>query len=788
MWKSAVVCDAELERYTQLGSLDCLYGLSRFWSASLPVESYKANENWQRLLVFSDYGKRISKEFTDIREKYGDNDFLLALFCVFFHHDIFFDWRAADTREIQSLLAEEIATRRIVLPYRFGRLLYDRFNDAYQNTRTDHLSSQGVSELVRGTPQGVYQWGSILVGPLGVFEVEEPRLIPPSLVLPLWHCSDTGCGLLHNVRFEQRNSAVVIIAREIFRRLRDAYGPASEWRAPLTWLHRRGKWENGRPYYDLPPLIADCFVGSDRSVLFEMALQGSDRDNLRELISRPPRKKRVATGSVTEVASRISPEGQLQLLLTLSDKKLVELIDEALARKNVVVPIGEKRMIRYRPSRRGLDSDSEVSTLGIRSARDKPILNLLSVIWRSYESAGLMKELEWRVGSDTTRAPRETLSDFVRRDGPARIVKEIILASSDITKRVCEEINLSLKYVSPQDESAVDRLLWKLGFDPQQHDHAISRCFSRLKEFKDCVLSLSGIETENQREQIRSAGVNLFVSVEELLDKLISYNVWLVSGDHFLSGFTFSLKHARLAVAKTLGDRIGDAVWSSEASNTLGVALTYLAKSVEWVSGRVGEDPSRLERTDADLPHYVTDVHVPFPFRHIALWADCSPLELSRYSDGYSRIAQLLLQADLAGIRNSLDHHRDERSFPSSDKMLGLVARLEQAIELADVNRYLPKLFWLYSRKGTRFGLTEYEYQDYARRPLTVFGPPTVSGLPRQTYGRPVLIAPGNLIGYPNSALMFRFMEPSEYSNYWRDYPRRRRLKDDSGDEVSIDT
>ena len=105
------------------------------------------------------------------------------------------------------------------------------------------------------------------------------------------------------------------------------------------------------------------------------------------------------------------------------------------------------------------------------------------------------------------------------------------------------------------------------------------------------------------------------------------------------------------------------------------------------------------------------------------------------------------------------------------------VARLGQALELADVHRFLPKVFWLCrGRSSNRYGLIEYEFQDYAGRRVFAYGPPLVSGLEPIAYESAYLLAPGNLLGTPNSSMTFELQERSDFSAYWQDYPRRQQI------------
>jgi hypothetical protein len=53
---------------------------------------------------------------------------------------------------IRQIFEKELLNDRIRLPLRFGRTLYDRFNDTYSDTGTDHLLNTDVENLLRGTP------------------------------------------------------------------------------------------------------------------------------------------------------------------------------------------------------------------------------------------------------------------------------------------------------------------------------------------------------------------------------------------------------------------------------------------------------------------------------------------------------------------------------------------------------------------------------------------------------------------------------------------------------------
>src|SRR5262249_59047937 len=122
----------------------------------------------------------------------------------------------------------------------------------------------------------------------------------------------------------------------------------------------------------------------------------------------------------------------------------------------------------------------------------------------------------------------EALIAFVRNRGPQVAVRELILSTASIAQLVCEDLRIPLVEIAGSDAATVNRLLWKLGFSLMQFDDSLPRFKARLADFNTTILTAEPIETEDCREHVRSVGVNLFVSVEEFLDSLIAYNVWLL--------------------------------------------------------------------------------------------------------------------------------------------------------------------------------------------------------------------------------------------------------------------
>jgi hypothetical protein len=778
MWKSSPELSEQLARTGRPEAVRPLYCLHHFWRGAVYRPGYQASEDWKSILSLSEYGHAVLDSLRVDLGPIPEPDILLALFARFYHHDLLFDCEKTDALAVRQILQRELIQERIRLPFRWGRLLYDRFNDTYADSRTDHLLTPDIESLLEGAPVGVYQLGGLLSGPLGIIDSKETRYIPPATILPLWHCSDTGCGALHRVRLVQQGVPAADAFAQIDSRLQAAVGPPSEWEDALFW-HVHGP--TCRTYVDLMALVADCITGRDRDSLLRRALASEHKVVLRNVLGQPPRQKSASEGPVDSIVRRLSDAEKLQLLMALSDQDLIDLIDEAVFRKEIAVPAGEIREVEYRTPRHASDSGCQLSALGIRSVREEPLVNLTHAVQRAYQNLGLDGELSWRVRGDAAKSAHEALVSFVRTKGPGQAVRELVLSSAQVTKAVCEAFRFPLRHARGADDLTVDRILWKLGFSPMQFEDPTTRFKARLVELKEVVLAATPIESEEARERIRAAGVNVFVSLEEFLDRLISYNVWLLSSDHFLgTDQEYSPLAARGRVAETLGGSVksGDTefAWDSSGANALGTQLCFLREAAEWVLSLPNRGRDDLRRRADDLPHFADREPLVFPFRHTALWADSDLVGLRYYTGLFGRVVKLVEEADPAAVRNGLDHFRDAGSFPEADKLLACIARLEQAVELADLNRLTPKVFWLYGEKGDRFGSVEYEFHDSCGRRLYLYGPRLVSGVHDPGFGAGYVIAPGDLLAVPNSSLVFRLREESEFSIFWKGYPRRRRI------------
>ena len=302
-WHNLAQIEAWLEAGTTHPLLDQWFALSRLIESANYPPTFRASDTYAAAICPSEEARAILVADPTLSKESSPADLALALLGYFFHHTPLIDTSTSDFNKVVNQFSLDIRARRILLAHRFGRDLYDKFNDMATGESTQFLESPEVEALLAGTEQGVYQVGALVTGPLGLLESQEQRFLPPSLVLPLWHCSDTGCSALHNVELRGSECPAVSAYKRIERAANDSLGPPSEWLTPFRRMHRSGRWPHGRPYFDLPALIADAIVGDERTVLLSVALRtdaaGRLRKALSEMLAALRKRGKSAVGSLT---------------------------------------------------------------------------------------------------------------------------------------------------------------------------------------------------------------------------------------------------------------------------------------------------------------------------------------------------------------------------------------------------------------------------------------------------------------------------------------------------------
>ena len=764
------------------------YALRRILLGGLMAPRFIIDHRWAEAIKPTPDGREIIDLLKSIGEEWGtENETAFTLFRMFYDIELLVDYKTSDIDLARELVSNCIADGTLILPHRFGRILYDRFNDEFRTSRTDHLRYETACELLDGQSQGVYQMGFIVTGPYGLLESASGRYAPPSLRVPLWHCSDTGCKALHSVQlleYDQGCAGAVMRARQ---RLHEHHGPPSEW---ANVLARSVRGDNEpRRFYDLPAFLADGLIPTEIDALLRLALGSHVGAQIRRTLDTVCVGRISGVGSPDEIVDSLEDQQKLQLLLIPSDEDLIWLLDQGVEQDLVEPSNTGTRQSRQKPvTVKNGDTATQVGRLGTRSPRGIPLVGLAQHIWEAYLSDGLLDELKWHLRSQPGDSPRLALMNYLHQSDLKDAVQELVLSNARVTQhfiRVLPGLDLT------DDRSPdVETILWKSGFDLPVFPDAYTRLRDRLTAFDEVVLSAKQPITEDDMEGIRGIGVNLFVSVETFIEELLSFQVWLLASDHF-NGTQFKYSHTRALqtvpsiIGATAKSGSGPVAWSSDGKNNLSTLLAYLSATLEWVKGLASKDSTPLLRLAETLPFFAEDEHLEFPFRHTQLWADSDHTELQAYTTVLEDVVQHIGRSKAAQVRNSLDHKRRVADYPNREEMRYAVHELRGALDIADTNRLLPKLYWLDRKDTDRLGRRYFKLFDYRRQELILRGP-TLSWIsPDFSFRRPIIVAPRNLLGLPNGEITFYSLEETSYDRYWEGYPRRRKIPPEQDSEVS---
>jgi hypothetical protein len=756
-----------------------LFAVHRFLYGAAPKKDVVSSSRFEDTLVVSKYAETILSRI-DI-SAYTKRDIAMACAIAFFHQDFLIDVERSDDIQSLALVGDELARGNLFLPQRLGRKLYDKFNSFPDKGRVERLEANDVDALLEGSEQGAYQVVDYVAGPLGVLKSAEQRFLPPDIRLPLWHCEDPGCLTLHSVSLIKHRHPAYVLAAKIREAARQIEGPASEWRRALGTLQFGSFSEKRKDYYDIPVLVAEGLSASERAILLTDALEGNLSASLRATLRNASGGIEIERSNANSIAARLSENQTLQLMMTLSDAALVKLIDDATLKHRIKIPATEARKPKHTAPRVSqYDSSCTLSVFGVRSDRKRPILYLSSTIWDEYESAGQLPDLVWRCQMESATPRRGMPVEYMRTHTPHDVVKNLILPSRPITLAIAKKVQLELMPGEPESE-LIGRFLWKFGFTLPRYDQKYRRLRHQLELLRQEAVKAPVRLSADDRDLIRSKGVNAFVSMENFVEELISFNVWLLSSDHFSSRFEYRFEDAAARVSKILGEsrEAGQQsfVWNSSGGQTLGALLVYARAAAEWMQKLTTADRESVKKNSSDLPFFAINQIRPFSLLHYELWADAHIGELNDYAKQFDLIVTQLERSRIAEIRNGLDHFREEDKFPSTDNIIACERRLTDAINMADVHRFIPKAFWLTQTSKDEFGKEKYVFEDYNGQKLDLSGPAVVSGLRTPKFSEPRIVPYGNLLGYPNSELTLRLTEESSYSKSWENYPRRRNYR-----------
>lgn len=601
--------------------------------------AYKIPDDLNTAISLTDFGSRVSQDLItkhDVHAKEARLMCLLELANV----QLLVDIDGTDLDAVRTSLTEQIAGRRLLYPLRFGPALYQRAADLFDDER-DTLTYDDTIRLLEDQPIGVFQLGEHALGPYGILESRQSRWIRPTRRLPLYHCHDRACRLIHHTTLWADENAPINEQRaKIGKILHSIEGAeSSAWRAFIFDL-------SGIPTerYDdtsgmnLPYLLGDGLSDEELKRLVAELLN-STRGQLRAAVA--PLGIEGAGQSAVISLDRAS---LLQLAMLCTNVEIVSALDRLVHARRIEVPEGEVRAPRLNQEARSgmFGLQAQLGRYGCRLRSwdvDVAPLRLKRLVNKLYgDQSREVSELTWQLREMSSEHPDDALDEFVRMHPPEVVLRRLVLARRVNVERAVSELGVENGPESTDDET-VRTILWKLGFD-EADDFDPSARFWKLHEEMTQLTQVAGVTAIVDQAAVTRAGSDYFRELERVLDDALFFTTWALTTDHISAAqsFSYSVDRDRKSAISKLNEMEAERDSGQEEivfdnNNTLYSLCRGFSCLAAGLKRTIDQSDDSL-RDPASLPEYVnyTDLKL-FPFKHTSSFLDLledSRLELQR--------------------------------------------------------------------------------------------------------------------------------------------------------------
>lgn len=701
-----------------------------------------------------------------------------VVFTAFARESLFVDVASTDVDDLLRSVSNLLFNGEIRIANAFGREPDDVFGRDISEWR-ESLNRHETRRFLSQTSQGIAQFGKVIFGPMGVLTSAQDRVLALSRTGASFYCDDPGCGALHGVELITGDSEPALALQKLADKLAQDGRMYSEW--PVFFrsiLFPRRLWEWDRLSAGLPGLLANAFAAEERRLILSLVLRSSG--TIRQAFSENHLVTHYATKHADEVLPDLSDQEVLQSLLAESDAKLVEVIELAVADGQLHLPPTE---IRISPFSRtylaaGLfECQAQLSTLGVRFVGRPGLMQLRTFVRELYESED---ELEWKLRHVAGASPGERLGAFLLRENPAAVLRTLVFDSPTRLRKALELVGPGAYPSSPvgleAEEQLIRTLLWKLGFTVDVHPEYLRRLHQRAGKFAGSVDSFEAIAVvESEREEIRGAGSNLFVALEEVLDATLAFTSWALTFDHFgarRDRFTYSLSDARtigIGYVNSFTVEGGVDPLDPRGVNTLGpltAGFAHLADALEQAE----HEAALYLRADADFPQWAKESQVEvFPFRHTLPWLDLTQESRERLLALIKSTPAALTRTDVAKVRNQTTHRRDD--FPSGVEITRVCDALELLVTDLEIAGLAPNVFTLQATRSDVHGRRVATLVDYVGRTIDLPVPSEIGRCEVPSIAAPQAVLRAAVIQGTSDLLRFRVREDSPYRELWRGWP-----------------
>lgn len=764
-----------------------LFSLRTLFYNSIIKDDYTIPTSIGQAIVLSEYGVSIFNTLKNGKFKETEEHVLkFALLMKFYHVELIINVFETNTTSIEELLNKQITDGFLIQPWSYGRLLYDKYFEEF-NEQEELLKNDDVIKLLENTPKGVFQVGNYVSGPLGLLKSKVSRFIPPKRTIKLWHCSDPSCAKFHEVHLASGKS---IISEVLF-----AIDEILILELPSDWnKFYFAQIENESFFYDSNRITETTYLLFNAFESVELkALLKNIIDTDKDFRANLPNDKRFR-GSSDDIIKVINIDVCFQLLLLESNEQNIKSLEKLIDEQTIFIPPTEIRRPITRVARGFYKIYHECNKLGVRSVSSQSNLGLRqlnNLINRLYSEPSMQQQLEWKLRYYDNETLKEKIEAYTLEEEPKKVIRETVLAGP---MQIAQTFQYLIGYFKmpttiEEEEVLVDKILWKLGFDINIYPNYLQKFEERLQKFKEITRACLTFN-DSDKEKIRSAAVNFWISLEEILEQTLSYITWVLLSDHFKkTQFKYNFDDARNFMCEKLnGYELGSSgalILDNKGKNTLFPLTEGFTALMRICDGLLSEGANKYKRNDDQMPGFWHKAElISFPFESTIYLFDIKPSNYRTLNNLLLEIPKSFAKNGILSVRNRTQHKRDD--FPSQEEIIIACNAIETIVNKIEMSGIYPNVYLFKSTTIDKFNRVKYEYEDYKGRNISL--QPTFEFLGSKLPGtrNPQIITSIFNIGDSHELLRFKYEESSNFLKFWKNFPRKKERKKKSGHDKTL--
>lgn len=741
---------------------------------SIIGKNYRPSEKLNNAIMpaLTPYGKNVRDQLIK-KEEVNAKDANILTFLALVHIHPLIDFNQLDFSKLEDAISEEIRAEKIRYPMRFGRELYDSAAELFKEERSYLRHEETLRLLAKQDKQGVFQAGKYLVGPYGMFVLPHTRRINPTVRVPLQHCADSTCSIVHRLTLTTSFEAGVNAGRKNLNAVLDDTGSeASDWNGYISdILEEEENPYRLQTYLTVPYLLGDCFSEKELQILMTTAIRSGTG------VVPQKAKSLGLTLRNSQIVETLRRSESMQLLLTETDETLVTIIDASIESGAIEIPQNEVRrpVVNSQASSGAWRLRPQVGSRGVRSRAASsalPLQWLASIVDNLYDvnSNEEMEDLAWVLRHSDGNTSREKLAHFLRTAEPRVVVEKLILARKKNVSAIEAEIGVSM---SGSDNDFAETVLWKLGFPLDRVDDLRNRYWSEHDSL-EALTATAQAKVDHPENTIRAASSNYFVALEEFLFDSLNFACWALLADHFDTDrpFVYFKDRAREFTIARLNDFAGEenADLKLNDSPVLAQIVTgyhSLSKLLESLT----EESSQFRRKEEDIPKWCAKTPIQkFPFMHTSSFLDLVPEAQRALINGLQKVGALVGDSGIMSARNGLLHAR--KQVPTQAELNASLVKSREALSHLEELGCVRATYRRVSTNSDKWGRRTVVLVANGRS-IDLISPSSFEWLRLPKLSEPQYLFHGARFAPPNEMLRFTEGHSSEFSDYWSGFPIR---------------